>query len=160
MAHTIDASAEDFWNEVFLSEEYNQRLYSEALGYDYKLESWDPEKGVRKARMWPSMEAPKAIKNLLGDSFSVLDDGVFDAQNKRYDFQVIASALSDRVSTSGTLIAQDRGEGKCERIVDIRVEAKILGLGRVIESFVESMTRRDYDRSAAFANEFLAEKNA
>lgn len=156
MTHTLNASVPEFWERIFASESFNEELYRDELGFQYKLEEWDAETGLRRARVWPTADVPKPVAAVLGDKLSFLEEGVYDAAADRYDFVVIPSAMRDRITTTGIVIAEATDDGRCKRTVTITVEARIFGVGKLVEAHLESTTRDQYDRNAAFANEYLS----
>ncbi len=155
MQHTLNASVQDFWEKIFANEVFNEALYRDELGFDYCLEVWDPDSGTRRARIWPTADVPKPVAAVLGDKLSFVEDGVYDAGASRYDFSVMPSTLRDRVTTTGIVIAEPTEDGRCLRRVTITVEARVFGVGKLIEAHIESTTRDQYDRNAAFANQYL-----
>ena len=52
------------------------------------------------------------------------------------------------------------GEGKCRRIADISMEAKVFGVGGMLESTTEKNMRQGYDASARFMNQWIRDGKA
>ena len=64
------------------------------------------------------------------------------------------SRASDKIDIRGVMTTEPR-PGGCTRVTRFRVDVRIFGLGRIVESFVERSTRERYAASGEFANEFL-----
>ncbi|MGB5695897.1 MAG: DUF2505 family protein [Polyangiales bacterium] len=151
----LDCSEEDFWERIFRSEDFNQYLY-EGLGFEYELQEWNRDTGYRRAKIWPTHQMPKAVARILGERFSYVEEGTFDAKSARYDFRVIPSAVADRIRAKGSVVVEAVSAHQCERRVTLEIGADILGLGRIIEAYFVATTREQYAKNAALVNEYLA----
>jgi len=151
----IDCSAQEFWKRIFQSEDFNRYLY-EGLGFEYELQAWDPDAGYRRAKVSPSHQMPKALARVLGERFSYTEEGKFDPASERYEFQVIPSAMPDRIRAGGLVVVEPVSELQCERRVTIEFRAEVIGIGRLIEAYLVTSTREQYAKNAALANEYLA----
>jgi len=151
----LDCPEKEFWPRIFRSEDFNHYLY-EGLGFKYELQEWNPETGYRRAKLWPIQQAPRAIAKVLGERFSYVEEGTFDAEAERYEFRVITSALPDRIRVSGTVTVEAVSPQQCERRVTLEIGANVLGLGRLIEAYFVAATREEYAKNAALVNEYLA----
>ena len=152
----LDCSERDFWERIFASEDFHHYLY-EGLGFEYELQEWNPETGFRRAKVWPGHQMPRPLQRILGERFSYLEEGTFDSVAERYDFRVIPSALADRIRAEGVVVVHPVSEHQCERQVTVQFGANVLGLGRLIESYLVASTREQYAKNAALVNEYLAE---
>jgi len=151
----LDCSEAEFWERIFGSEEFNQYLY-DGLGFEYELQEWNQETGYRRAKVSPALQMPKAVAKVLGDRFSYVEEGAFDAAAERYDFRVTPSALAERIRVKGTVIVEPVSANQCERRVTLEVSASVLGLSRLIEAYFAATTREQYAKNAALVNEYLA----
>ena len=151
----LDCPKKDFWVRIFGSEDFNQYLY-EGLGYEYELQEWNRETGYRRAKIWPTQQMPRAVARVLGERFSYIEEGTFDAEGGRYDFHVITSAVSDRIRAKGAVTVEAVSAHQCERRVTLEIAADVLGLGRLIEAYFVATTRAQYAKNAALVNEYLA----
>jgi len=153
----LDCSERDFWERIFGSEDFNHYLY-EGLGFEYELHEWNPKTGYRKAKIWPGHQMPRPLQRIFGERFSYVEEGTFDALAERYDFRVIPSALPDRIRAEGVVVVEPISEQQCERRVTVEIGADVIGLSRLIESFLITSTREQYAKNAALVNEYLAER--
>jgi hypothetical protein len=151
----LDCPEKEFWVRIFGSEDFNQYLY-EGLGYEYELQEWNRESGYRRAKIWPAHQMPRAVARVLGERFSYIEEGTFDAEAQRYDFHVITSAATDRIRAKGAVTVEPVSANQCERRVTMEIAADVLGLGRLIEAYFVATTREQYAKNAALVNEYLA----
>jgi hypothetical protein len=151
----LDCSAKEFWERIFGSEDFNHYLY-EGLGFAYELQEWNRETGYRRAKIWPTHQMPRAVARILGERFSYVEEGTFDAETERYDFRVIASTMTDRIRARGTVSVDAVSTHQCERRVTLEIGADVMGLGRLIEAYFVATTREQYAKNAALVNEYLA----
>ncbi|MDH4281504.1 MAG: DUF2505 family protein [Myxococcales bacterium] len=151
----LDCSEEDFWERIFRSEDFNQYLY-EGLGFEYELQEWNRDTGYRRAKISPTHQMPRAVARILGERFSYVEEGTFDAKSARYDFRVIPSAVADRIRAKGSVVVEAVSARQCERRVTLEIGADIRGLGRIIEAYFVATTREQYAKNAALVNEYLA----
>lgn len=162
LTHEINCDVETFW-KLFFDKEFNDQLYKGALGftkYDV-IESKDSDKQlVRKVAATPKVDLPGPIAKLMGPGFGYTEDGVLDKASKRWTWTMTTSTMSDKLKQSGLLLAQAAGEGKCKRVAEITGEAKVFGLGGMIESTIEKELRAGWDRSAEFMNKWIREGRA
>lgn len=150
----LDCSEAEFWECIFRGEEFNQYLY-EGLGFEYKLEEWNPQTGYRRAKVWPTHHMPGPIKKALGERFSYIEEGMFNPVTRNYKFRVIPSAMPERIRVKGTLMVEPVSPKQCERHVTIEICADVLGLGRLIETYFAATTREQYAKNAALVNEYM-----
>jgi hypothetical protein len=159
--HVFDVDVDTFWNEIFFDPEYNERLFREELGFNYELielKKNDDGSYDRKVRTEPKTEAPAAVKKLVGDKFSYLEEGHFDPETRLWKYTVTPSALPNKIHISGVFRAEPKGEKQLTRIVDTDLEVKIFGVGKIVEAFVEKETKESYDKAERFTNRWLREK--
>jgi hypothetical protein len=161
ISHEFDVDVETFWSRLFLDPEFNQALYVGALGFpEYKVLEEQDRGGevVRKVRVVPRHDAPAAIQKLFGERFAYTEEGTFDKTQRRYRFRVVPGAMADKVKTDGELWVEALGPKKVRRVVDTQIEAKVFGIGGMIESFAVKSTRESYDQAAVFTRKWIADK--
>ena len=151
----LDCPEKEFWKRIFRSEDFNHYLY-EGLGFGYELQEWNQETGYRRAKICPTQQMPRAVARVLGERFSYVEEGTFDAEAERYDFRVITSAVTDRIRVKGSVTVEAVSAQQCERRVTLEIAADVLGLGRLIEAYFVATTREQYAKNAALVNEYLA----
>ncbi|MCY1061694.1 DUF2505 domain-containing protein [Nannocystis sp. SCPEA4] len=158
LTHEINCDADTFWR-IFLDQEYNKKLYLEGLGfagYDI-LEQRETDTTVtRKVKGTPKMNLPGPIAKLVGANFSYVEDGKMERANKIWTWKVTPSSMADKVRNEGSLRIEPIGDNKVRRIADIVIEAKVFGVGGMIESTLEKQLREGWEASVPFMHKWLA----
>jgi hypothetical protein len=158
MRHELECDEARFW-QVFLDREFNEAVYK-ALDFPaWKLlEQKETETEiVRHLKATPKLDAPAAVTKLLGASFGYDEEGRFDKAAKTWKFVMKTNTLSEKLRNEGKVRIEARGEGKCTRVVDIVTEAKVFGVGGLIEGAFEKSLRGAWQKSADFMNRWLKE---
>jgi len=99
---------------------------------------------------------PRPLSKVFGERFSYTEEGTYDPIAERYQFRVIPSAMPERIRAFGSVVVEGLSERQCERRVSLEISADVLGLGRVIETYLVATTRQQYAMNAALVNEYLS----
>ncbi len=161
IVHQLPCSAEVFWETLFFDPEFNRRLFLEHL----RFPAWrvtDQRDGElvleRTVEVTPLLgELPGPLKAVLGSSLSYRESGRFDKQARTYTLTAVPSVLSDRLGVSGELSCKTIGEGRSERVFVAKVEARVFGVGGLLEKRILSDLQSNYDGSAVFIDRYLTE---
>ena len=159
VTHEIRCNADTFW-KVFVDKDFNVRLYTQALGFpDFKITEQvdDGTTVTRKVSAQPKMEIPGPLQKLIGAGFRYTEQGSMKHAEGIWRWKMTPSTLADKLFTSGTVRVEPIGDSKVRRIAEMNVEAKIFGLGGMIESTTEKQMRDGWDKSGTFMNKFLEE---
>ena len=159
--HTYDCSADVFWSRIFLDDAYNQKLFLEELHF----ESWrvirSEERGTEIHRLVEAVprlgELPAALKRLLSEGASYQERGVLDRAGQRYRLEVTPRSLASKLSISGELSTTPLTERSCRRTYVARAEARVFGVGGLIEDRLLHDIERSYAKAAVFTNRWIAE---
>lgn len=158
--HLIHCDEKTFW-KLFFSREVNARMYAEVLkfpAFSIVEEREDEVSLVRKAVGRPRVHAlPEAVQKMLGSSFQYVEESTFEKAARRWRWKMMPSHMPDRLRNEGVLWIEPAGQGRITRVADVRIEAKIFGVGKILEGLVEKEIRAGWDESAAFLNKWLAE---
>jgi hypothetical protein len=153
MKHEMDMSAEKFW-ELFFNNDLQKEIFVKVLGFP-KWELLDFKDGdkdiVRVTKAQPKMDVPGPVAKLIGDGFGYTEKGTFDKGSKVYKFVITPSQMPEKIKNEGSVRCEPKGD-KCTRVVDITMEAKIFGVGGMIEKAFEKQTREGWEESAKFPN--------
>lgn len=68
------------------------------------------------------------------------------------------STMADKLRQEGTMRIEPIGDSKVRRIAELTMEAKVFGIGGLIESTTEKQLREGWDRSAVFMNRYIQSK--
>jgi hypothetical protein len=160
LTHTIDCDEATFW-KWFLDREFNEKLYRGALGFpEWNIvEQTETDTEIRrKTSGKPRLkDVPGPVAKLMGDSFGYTEVGSMDKTAKIWKWKLTPSTLADKVRQEGSLRIESAGEGKVKRIVELFIEAKVFGIGGMLESTTEKQLRDGWNDSAVFMNKWVAD---
>ena len=160
--HTFNCSVDTFWDRIFFDPEYNRRLFLEVLKFPEWKETKNEDKGDRIERTCEAMprlgDLPGPIKKVVGDGVKYREEGVFEKATRRYRMRVVPNKMSDKLSIDCQMSLEPRPDGKSSRIFTCRAEARIFGVGSIIEKRLLEDMQRSQNITAEFTNRYIAEK--
>jgi hypothetical protein len=160
LLHDIHCSVETFW-KVFLDREFNETLFRKELGfpqYDIiDVKETDTEI-VRRVKGNPKTSAPRAVQKLMGDGFGYSEEGRMKRGDNLWTFKITPNTLAEKITNEGYVKVEPAGEDKVKRISELKFEARIFGVGGMVESTAEKDFREGYDASAVFMNRWIQER--
>ncbi|MBX3227544.1 MAG: DUF2505 family protein [Labilithrix sp.] len=153
MKHDIDCTPEKFW-ELFFDNELQKKIFKDLEFPQWDvLEQKDTDKEiVRIVKAVPKLDAPGPVAKLLGPGFGYTEEGRFDKTSKVYKFVIKPTQLADKLKNEGSVRLEPKGDDKCVRVVDIVAEAKVFGVGGMIEKMTEKSFRDGWAKSAEYFN--------
>lgn len=160
MTHEINCDADTFWR-LFFDKEFNEQQYRQGLGFpEFSIvdQRETDQQITRRVSGQPKMNMPAPVMKLLGSNFRYNEEGTFDKATRTWRWRMIPSVMADKLRQEGVIRIEPVGEGKVRRVADLVMEAKIFGLGGLIESSAEKQLREGFDQSAAFMNSYVARK--
>ncbi|MBK8261342.1 MAG: DUF2505 family protein [Nannocystis sp.] len=160
VVHEIRCDVDSFWR-LFFDKEFNLRLYKDALGFPEfaVLDQQETEASIRRRCAGkPKVTMPGPVMKLMGDSFGYTEEGTFDKATKIWRWKVTPSTMADKLRQEGTLKVEAIGADKVRRTAELINEAKVFGIGGMIESSAEKSLRDGWDKSAVFMNEWLSKR--
>jgi len=160
--HIYNCSEDTFWNQIFFDQEYNRRLFKEALEFPVyeQTEFKETDSEVRRSiKVVPKLgPMPGPLKAVIGEGIGYVENGVLDKKTRRYTIDITPNKLADKVTIKGKMFTEPKGDGKCNRVFECTVTAKIFGVGGMLEKRVLSDMQESYAKGAKFTNEYIAEK--
>src|SRR5262245_19310996 len=135
ISHDFDATEEQFY-EVFFDRDTMQRMYREFMGFpEFAITQNDDGDLVRRTIVAvPKMEMPAALAKLAGNSIRYTEAGTFDKKSKLYTWKTTTGFMTDKIKHEGVQRVESLGNGKIRRSAEITLEAKVFGIGGMIES--------------------------
>jgi hypothetical protein len=157
----LPCAPETFW-ATFLNESYLEALYLDELGYR-AFAVIEIGETSRKLRIVPKMKLPAPVAKLIGDSFAFEDHGTLDRAEGEWTWRMVqpanldskTKARKDVVMMHGTVRIEASSEGHCRRTDEFTIEAKIFGLGGLIESSIEKELLSARTKEYAFLMRWL-----
>jgi len=156
VTHVIDCDVDTYW-KVFFDAEYNKKLYLEGLSFK-QFEILEQSETKRRMRGVPKMNVPGPVAKLLGDSFGYEEQGSFEKDTNTFRWKMIPNTMTDKLMTSGFTKIEAAGDGKVRRVNEATIEAKVFGVGGMLESTAEKEIRDSWEKEAAFMNKWVKEK--
>lgn len=161
IAHEINCNEETFW-KLFFDKEFNEKLYREGLGFpEYNIESQDETDAEvkRRTKGRPKLaNVPGPVAKVLGDKFGYVEEGSMKKSEKVWRWKLTPSVMADKMKQEGSLRIEKIGEDKVRRVVEMIIEAKVFGIGGILEGTAEKQLREGWENSAAFMNKWIADK--
>jgi hypothetical protein len=151
--NVIECSAEEFW-KLFVDRAYNEALFRDGLGFEH-FEILEMTATRRVVRCTPKAAVPGPLRKLLGGSLSYEERGQMDPSGSLWRWEVIPNALPGKITNTGAVRTEDLGDGRCKRIDEMKVEARVFAVGGLIESSTESQVTDAWKQTAAFTNEWI-----
>lgn len=163
VVHQFECSAADYWQRLFLAEDFNRALFLERLGFSH----WELVRQVQAGRRIlreleaepPLGKVPGPLKRVVASGAGYREQGTLDLEESRYTFEATTRSLPDRLRISGTIDVTDV-DGGCERICVFSANAKLFGVGGLLEDAVADSMSESYTKSAAFTREWLARNSS
>jgi hypothetical protein len=160
--HTFNCSEESFWSKVFFDEDYNRRLFLERLKFSVWRELSREERGNEIHRVIeaapPVGDLPGALKAVVGEGVGYKEHGVFDRAARRYTVRVEPNRMADKIQVQLEMTTVADGPERCKRLVKGSVNAKIFGVGGLLEKKMIADMEKSYAKSAEFTNAYVQEK--
>lgn len=158
IVHALSCSPERFWN-LFLDPDFTREMIVDGLGFA-RCEP-DPvvqEGSLRRRHTYvePKVDLPGPVAKLIGPRLGYDENGTFDEKTGIWTFDMRLSVLSDRIKLGGKLRVEPAGEEQCKRIADLWVDARIMGLGKMVEKAAEKNMRDGWGKSADWMNGWMA----
>ncbi|HEY0135648.1 MAG TPA: DUF2505 family protein [Nannocystis sp.] len=158
LSHEINCSPEVFW-KLYFDPVFTEALLREAIKVDdfkvVKMEENDREI-VRVTTGKPRISAPAAVQKIIGDNFSYTEEARFDRQTQTLRWKISLSTFTDKTRNEGTMRLEPIGTDRVRRIADAEVEAKIFGMGGMMESGMEKQMTEGWTTGAEFTNRWIA----
>jgi hypothetical protein len=161
LRHEIHTDEDTYWAKCVFDAPFNEQMYKGALKFPmWKLldSKEDDAKIWRRVQVDPPVgDVPAAVKKVIGDRLSYIEEGTFDRKTKRYVFKVTPSTMADKTKVAGEMWVEKLGEKKIARVTRISVEVKVFMVGHLVEERITSDLRNSYDKGTSFTNEYIKE---
>jgi len=152
----LPCTADAFW-ATFLDEPYLRTLYLDELE-SRAFDVLEIAPASRKLRIVPKLKLPAPVAKLIGESFAYEEHGTLDRAANQWTWRMVQPAnldpkskpRKDAVTMHGTVRIEPSGDGHCRRTDQFTVEAKIFGLGGLIESTIEKELQTARAKEYAF----------
>ncbi|PRP92214.1 hypothetical protein ENSA5_50620 [Enhygromyxa salina] len=160
--HEIHCPPARLW-QLYFDDAFNVEMYEAGLGFpSCKIaeRTDDGETLHRRMVMIPKLEMPRAVAKLVGDKVGYEEIGDWVRSEGVFRWRLLLAAFGDKVRVAGTMRVVASGEARCRRLVEFEVEAKIFGVGALVEKTALNNTVDGWNASAAWINGYLARTSA
>jgi len=151
LRHRLQLTPERYW-ALFFDRDFNDRLYAFLEFPSWKIveQREDTMNLNRVVRAVPKIDLPPAVAKLLGSGFGYSEEGRFEKATQTYFFDMKPGALQGKLRNEAVMRCEPNGADRCTRIVEVTAEAKVFGLGGVLEGVIEKNHRATWEKSVAF----------
>lgn len=160
LVHEMDATVDGYWR-AFFDPEYEKAVVAALKYREYTaIERQETDKEIRqKTRAVPRLDVQAALAKLMGASFGYVEDGVFDKATRVWRTHTVPDAFNGRMPFDMVMrIEPGRSEASCRRTLEFRVDARVRGVGSLLESSLEKNLRAGWEESTKFMNEWLRKR--
>lgn len=157
LRHELDCTVDRHW-ELFFDHDWTYSLLTEGLGFAAEIGPVKQEGGARKRQMdvKPEADMPKAVAKLLGDALGYTERGSYDEATRTWTYDLVLNVLTDKIRMGGKVHLEPLGDDRCTRVSQMYAEAKIFGIGGLVEKAAEKNMRDGWTKSANWINGWLA----
>ncbi|AGC45410.1 hypothetical protein MYSTI_04110 [Myxococcus stipitatus DSM 14675] len=158
--HEINCDVDTFL-KLLLDKKFMEQMHQEGLGYaEYTVtEQQESDKQISRSVLAdPRYQLPGPLTKLFGSGFRITEKGELDKATKTWRWTITPSTMADKIRHEGTLRLEPIGADKVWRIIEEDYEAKIFGVGGLLESTMEKTRREEHDRTAAYINHHLSKR--
>jgi hypothetical protein len=156
ITHDFDTTEEAFFKLFFDTAGLND-MYRSYMGFpefDVKQQE-DDAKITRTITAVPKMEMPAAMAKLVGSNFRYVEQGTFDKKTKVFTWKTTPGIMADKIRNEGVMKVEVLGPNKVRRTAEIELEAKVFGLGGMIESTFEKTIKDGWEKASQYFREHL-----
>ena len=157
--HTINCSPQEFW-ALYLDPDFVTRLHLEGLGSTSAevLEQTGAAGGAvqRRVRYGQRPDMPGPVRKLFGEEVVTTEDGAFDPATGMWTFTLVPGTMADKTTLGGSMHAEDGADGTTDLAFSLEAKVRIIGIGGVVEKFIERQARDSQDKTASYINAHLA----
>jgi len=158
LSHEINCSPEVFW-KLYFDPIFTEALLREAIKVDeFKVVKQEENEReiVRITTGKPRISAPAAVQKIIGNNFSYTEEARFDRTAQTLRWKISLSTFTDKTRNEGVLRVEPIGPDRIRRIADAEVEARIFGMGGMMESGMEKQMLEGWAAGAEFTNRWIA----
>jgi hypothetical protein len=149
--HDFECNTDTYW-DIFFSPEFNHSLFVERLHFErWEITSTqETPHGFRRVveAIPPARNLPGPLKAILKRGTGYREEGEFNRADSTYRLVAISHSLPEKLVVSGKVHVVSRGENQCRRSYDAVVQAKLFGLGGLLEERVLADVEKSLNRAA------------
>lgn len=159
--HALPCAPDLFW-AGFLRSETIASFYTRSVGFtrfDIRRFECDASGVRRTADCHLPVVLSRPLQPLFRGGFGFVEDGVFERASRTWRYTWTPATLPSRIKFAGWIRADYIPDepGRCCRVAEIAVDARVPGLSSLIERTAERLLQQSWDLSAIKLAEWLAQ---
>jgi hypothetical protein len=160
LVQDIAGTVDDHWRAFF------DPAFEKAIVLAMKFRSYevisrteDEKRIQQKTRAVPRLDAAASVAKIFGASFGYLEEGTFDRVTRVWSVRTTPDTFSERMHADMIMKVEPAGAAS-KRTLEFRLEARVRGIGGMVESGFEKNLRTGWRDSATFLNDWLRQHPA
>ena len=157
----LPCTPDTFWS-AFLDESLLRALYVDEL-QSRTFDVLELSDTTRTLRIGPKLKLPAPLTKLSGESFVYEEHSTLDRDNGQWSWRMVQAAKldskskprKDAVTMHGTGRVEPVDPKQCRRTDTWSIEAKIFGLGGLLESTIHKELQSGREKEYAFLKRWL-----
>ena len=157
----FDCTVSEYWNRIFLVDDYQRRLHLEGLGfssYECLLFREGADGLVRRDLQISGVPGLPMVLQKLVPGGRYVEKGTLDRAVNRWHFVIEPAGLGGRLQIEGDVEITPLGDGQCRRRGKIAVTARLVGIGQRVAKSLLALVDENEQKSIAFTRRFIVEE--
>jgi hypothetical protein len=153
-------SVDDYWDRIFLTEDYQSRLHIEGLGFgsyrclEHRKEG--PVRVFRSIQVSGVPGLPRLVQKLVPGG-GYVERGQLDRSGNHWSFVIepVPQAVPIRI-TGEVHLSQVSGD-RCRRIGEIKIAVKLPAIGQRLSRSLRGLVQESQKKSVVFTHSYIEE---
>jgi hypothetical protein len=157
LVQDIAGTVDEHW-QAFFDPAFEQAIVVAMRFRSYDVvEREDTDATIRqKTRAVPHLAAAQNVAKFFGASFAYVEEGTFDKAARIWRVRTIPDTFSHKMAADMVMRVDPAGSAAV-RTLDFRLDARVRGIGGLVESSFEKNLRTGWRDSCAFLNDWLTQ---
>lgn len=155
LVHDIAGTVDDHWR-AFFDPAFEVAIVAAMRFRSYEvLQREDTEARIyQRTHAVPHLDAAASVAKFFGASFGYVEDGSFDRAQQVWRTRTVPDTLGDRMAADMVMTVEPVGPAS-RRTLAFQLDARVRGVGGLIEAAFEKNLRTGWAGSTAFLNDWL-----
>jgi hypothetical protein len=160
LVQDIAGTVDDHWR-AFFDPAFEKAIVAAMKFRSYEVVSRKETETTitQQTRAIPKLDAAASVAKIFGASFGYTEDGTFDRASRVWRVRTIPDTFSDKMFADMVMKLEPAGAAS-KRTLDFTIEARVRGIGGMVESSFEKNLRTGWRDSAEFLNDWLRKLRA